>query len=162
MILYLLARAIRLYGVPQWFKKYSVVIYTICSLVLGCSAFFLQKIGHGDANSIVYAYSNPIVILSSVAFFMMFENKTFNSKFINHIAKSTLAILFGHGAIFFLYTKQFKYLYDNYDGFQVVAYWALAIALVFVASIITDQLRLLLWKLINNHLKIHIKNDNIF
>ena len=93
---------------------------------------------------------------------MIFEQMDIQSNFINHIAKSTLAVLLGHSAIFFLYTKQFKYLYDNFSGIQVVVLWALAIALVFCASIMIDQIRLLLYKPIENLLKAKIKNNNLF
>ena len=109
-----------------------------------------------------FAYSNPLVILSSVAFLMMFEKLHIQSKFINHIANSTLACLLGHTEIFFLYTKQFRYLYGHFDGLLIVGYWALAIMVVFVSSVLVDQLRLLLWRPMNNWLKNHIKNDLIF
>jgi hypothetical protein len=162
MVLYLLARYIRLYGLPNWIKYYSPLIYIFCSLFIGIIAYMDKAMGLNGVGGIMFAYSNPIVILSSVAFLLMFERMSLHSKFINHIAKSTLAVLLGHSAIFFLYTKQFKYLYDNYSGIEVVVYWALAIAIVFVASILIDQLRLILWKPISNWLTIHIQNNNIF
>ena len=160
-VLYLLARAIRLYDLPQWFKKTSPLIYIVCSLILGFMSQAGIMTGH-DISKLCYSYINPIVILSSVAFLMIFEQMDIQSNFINHIAKSTLAVLLGHSAIFFLYTKQFKYLYDNFSGIQVVVLWALAIALVFCASIMIDQIRLLLYKPIENLLKAKIKNNNLF
>ncbi len=160
-ILYLLARAIRLYSLPQWFKKISPLVYIVCSLILGFAAQAGIIMGH-DISKLCYSYINPIVVLSSVAFLTIFEQMHIQSKFINHIAKSTLAVLLGHSAIFFLYTKQFKYLYDNFSGIQVVAFWALAIIIVFGASIMIDQIRLLLYKPIENILKAKIKNNSIF
>lgn len=162
LILYLLARAIRLYGLPAWIKKYSLLIYISCSVLLALMGqTFLWKGYENAIIVLVFADNNPVVILSSVAFLMIFERMSFQSKFVNHVAKSTLACLLGHSAIFFLYTKQFKYLYQHFSGIQVVAYWILAIMVVFVASILLDQLRLLLWKPINNWLKTHIKSDII-
>ena len=160
-ILYLLARYIKLYGLPQWFKKSSLLMYVICSFALVVLNYLSFRFGH-PVPKLVFTYNNPIVIVSSVAFLMMFEKITFTSKFINHIAKSTLAILLGHTAIFFIYTKQFKYIYDNYSGIQVVGYWALAIAIVFCASIAIDQLRLLIYKPIEDYLKKHIQQNEIF
>lgn len=152
-ILYLLARTIRLYGIPEWFKRFSPLIYIVCSVLAGLMIHF-GMIG------LTMSYINPVLILSSVAFLMMFERLDFQSTFINHIAKSTLACLLGHGAIFFLYTKQFKYLYNNFTGIDLIVYWIIAIAVVFVLSILIDQLRLLMWKPFNGWLKKHIK-DNI-
>lgn len=161
-VLYLLARYIRLYGLPTWFKKHSLLIYLFFSLSLGGVAYLGKMTGHSGIDVFLFAYNNPIVIVSSVAFLSSFERIKIQSKFINHLAKSTLAVLLGHSAIFFLYTKQFKFLYDNFTGIEVVALWALAIAIVFVASILIDQLRLLLWKPINSWLTNHIKNNNIY
>lgn len=161
MILYLLARAIKLYGLPKIFKKYAPIIYVMCAFVLASTTYACQLVGHNGLTKLIFAYSNPLVILSSVAFLMAFERIKINSSLINHIAKSTLAVLLGHSAIFFLYTKQFKYLYDNYSGIQVVGYWALAIAIVFCASIAIDQLRLLLYNPIEKLMKHKIKNNEI-
>lgn len=161
-ILYLLARAIKLYGLPKWFSKYSLIIYFVCSLTLAFSGQFVNKFVDKDVSFLVFSYINPIVIISSLAFFMSFERLHVHSKFINHIAQSTLAILLGHTAIYFLYTKQFNYLYNHFSGIQVVVYWALAIAIVFFVTLAIDQIRLLLYKPIKKWIKGNIQNDDIF
>lgn len=161
IVLYLLARAIKLFGIPEWFMKLSPIIYVFCSIILGVASQFLAILGH-DAPGLCYSYINPIVIISSVAFLMMFERLKIQSIFINHIAKSTLAVLLGHSAIFFLYTKQFKYIYDNFSGFQLVCYWTFAIVIVFCSSVMIDQLRLIMYKPIERFLKAKIKNNFLF
>ena len=160
-ILYLLARAIKLYGLPQWFKKHSALIYIGCSVVVGLWLHVGALKGH-DLTALCISYINPVVIVSSVAFLMMFEKMHFQSEIVNHIAKSTLAVLLGHTAIFFLYTKQFKFIYENFAGWKVVGYWCLAIVVVFCASIALDQLRILIYNPIERLLKRKIKNNNIF
>lgn len=160
-IIYLIGRAIRLHGLPKLFMKYSMFIYLICSLFLGVIAKLLLETGHIGASRLCFAYICPIVIVSSIAFFSYFEKLSFKSAFINHIAKSTLAVLLGHSAIFFLYTKQFKFLYENFKGVEVVMYWIIAVAIVFGLSIIVDQLRQLLYKPISDTLERRIKNDVI-
>lgn len=160
-ILYLLARAIRLYGLPSWFKKISPLVYVGCSLTLGFAAYFGTRMGLYVIN-LCFSYINPLVLLSSIAFLTMFEQMHFQSRFINYIAKSTLAVLLGHSAIFFIYTKQFKFLYDNYSGVQVIAYWSLAILIVFCASIAIDQLRILLFRPLEQLINKRIKNNLIF
>lgn len=161
MTLYLLARAIKLYGLPKIFKKLCPYIYVICSFFLGFAAYVCQITHHNETIKIVFAYNNPIVILSSVAFLMTFEKMTMHSTFINHISKSTLACLLGHTSVVFLYTRQYKYLYDHYAGFELVGYWIMATVIVFVASIAIDQLRLLIYNPIGSYLKNHIKQDEI-
>lgn len=160
-ILYLMARTIRLYGLPRWFKRTSVLIYMGCSILLGLIAYIGTMKGF-DVIRICYSYNNPIVVISSVAFLMFFAHINIQSKLVNYIAKSTLAVLLGHSAIFFLYTKQFRFLYEHFSGFQVIAYWALAIIIVFCASIAIDQLRILLYKPLEELMKKRIKNNNIY
>ena len=133
----------------------------MCSIVIASTAYGCQLVGHNSITKIIFAYSNPLVILSSVAFLIAFEKLKIHSSLINHLAKSTLAVLLGHTSIVFLYTKQFKYLYDNYSGLQAAGYWALAIAIVFCASIAIDQLRLLLYNPIEKLIKQKIKNNEI-
>ena len=163
LILYLLARAIRLYGLPQWFMRASPFIYIGCSLLIAFMGTVLLWQGYENKVGWAFHDNNPIVILSSVAFMMTFEQlKIGQSKFINHIAKSTLAVLLGHSAIFFIYTKQFKYLYDIFSGIKLVGCWALAIIIVFCASIAIDQLRLLMWKPIEMQLRKRIKKNELF
>lgn len=160
-ILYLLARTIRLHGLPQWFKRLSPIVYLGCSLALGFVAYFGSLRGL-NAQRYIFAYTNPLVIISSVSFLMMFGQMSIQSKTINYFAKSTLAILFGHSAIHTIYANQFTYLYHHYSGIQVVTYWALAITIVFCASIAIDQLRILLYNPIERFTKKRIKNNNIF
>ena len=161
VILYLLARAIRLHGLPQWFKRNSPLVYIACSLVLGFIAYIGNLRGL-NAQRYIFAYTNPFVIISSVAFLMIFGQMSFQSKAINYFAKSTLAILLGHSAIHTLYANQFTYLYKYLSGIQVVVYWALAIIIVFSASIAIDQLRILFYNPIERLLKKRIKNNDIF
>ncbi len=163
LILYLMSRTIRLYGLPMWFKRLSPFIYIGCSLLLAFMGWVVLLNGYENKVGWVYFDNNPIVILSSLAFLVTFEQMNIGqSKFINHIAKSTLAVLLGHSAIFFIYTKQFKYLYDNFSGIQVMGFWVLAIIVVFCASIAIDQLRLLMWKPIEMQLRKRIKKNELF
>ena len=147
---------------PEWFKKYSPIIYIICSFLIAGVAQAAVYLGHGGIIGLYYSYINPVVVISSVAFLMMFEGIKIQSNVINHLAKSTLAVLLGHSAIFFLYTKQFRYLYEVFDGIEVVVYWTLAVLLVFCVSIALDQIRLLMYKPIEIFLKKHIKQNEIF
>lgn len=160
--LYLLARYIRLYGVPQWFRRRSLLIYLLCSLVLSGVAFLCIKIGH-PVTKWIYSYSNPLIILSSVSFLLMFERIHMeDNRIINHIAKSALAVLLGQSAITFLYCNQFRYLFTHFSSAKRIVFWVLSVAVVFVASIAVDQVRQLIWKPIDRSLRMHIKKNELF
>jgi hypothetical protein len=110
----------------------------------------------------LYAYNCPLVVLSSVAFLISFERMDVKpSRFINHIAKSSLAVLLGHTVILYLYKAQFKYIYTNYDGILLIAYWILSIASVYCAIVMIDQIRLLAYHPIDSFIKRKIKNNEI-
>lgn len=161
LILYLLARTIRLHGLPERFKRMSPFIYVGCSFLMAFLGIVLLRLGHENRVRWLFYDNNPIVIISSVAFLMSFERMKVDSSLVNHIAKSTLAVLLGHSAIFFLFTKQFDYLYNHFNGFKVVGYWTVAIFVVFTASVLIDQFRMFLWEPMDNWLKQHIKTDKI-
>jgi hypothetical protein len=160
--LYLLARFIRLYGVPQWFRKRSFTIYLLCSLLLSTIALLFIEFGHPKTR-ILYAYSNPIIVLSAISFLITFEKMPLKeNRVINHFAKSTLAVLLGHSAILFLYTGQFRFLITHYSGLKVVFLWGGVVLIVFFSSILLDQLRLLIWTPIENKLRQVIKRNELF
>lgn len=73
-----------------------------------------------------------------------------------------MEVVYYNIAIFFLYQKQFKYIYDNFSGLQAAAYWSISIAIVFCACIAIDQIRLLIYRPIDKMMKAKIKNNNIF
>ncbi len=161
LTIYLIARYIRLYGLPLWFRKWSLFIY-IFSTFLVATAYYAKKNGlYMPFN--IYELSNPITNISSFAFFSLFEQWNIgNSKVINHVAKSTLSILLGHVAIGFLYRSQFSYIYNQYDGLQLVVYWIIAIVTLLISIVIFDQLRIMLYKPIGANLKRVIKNNELF
>lgn len=163
-ILYLLARTIRLCGLPIWFKKFALLIYVLCSFIIAGLMYVMVNTGHNSPDAVQWlmAYVNPIVIIESVAFFSMFEQLKIQSRFINHVAKSTLAVLFGHVAILTIFCKQFLYIYGHFSGVYLVVYWALSIFLVFCASIAIDQIRILLYAPIEKIIKQKITQNEIF
>lgn len=155
-VMYLIGRAIKLFGVPVILRNNSVFFYLLSSLMTAILAFNVNHF------RIPFAYNSPFVIIASVCFLISFERISFSSRFINHIAKSTLAILFGHASIIAVYKLQFGWLYNHYFGLTQVLYWIFALTIVFVASVLIDQLRLLFWKPINQWLKRVIINNHIF
>lgn len=155
--LYLLARAIKLYGLPEWFKKLSPLIYLSCSILLVVGSQYTR--GDIFGRTWWFAYNNPIVILSSVAFLICFERLKFQSKFVNHIAKSTLALLLGHAINSFLYSKPFIFIYDNYSGVKMMALWFAAILVAFCIIVSIDQIRLFLYGYIQRYVNRIIKQN---
>ncbi len=158
IIIYLLARAIKLYGLPQWFRKYNIYIYVLSSLITAIMTFKLDNMRFW-----CIAYTNPFVIISSVAFFSIFESMSdWNSKVINRVAKSMLACLLGHLGLTILYTAQFKYLYAQYSSISLIALWVSAVLVAFFVCVLIDQLRIMLWQRIETSIRKFITNNELF
>lgn len=161
MMIYLLARYIKIYGVPKVIRNFGGTIYLIMSVLTASIAWLSIQIGH-PAQPILYSYNSPLVILASVGFFMVFERRKFDSPVVNYLAKSVLSVLLGHSAIFIWYTAQFKYLYFNYSGMTRIGLWTMSLLIVLIACVLIDQIRILIWEPSSKYLKQHIKHNDIF
>lgn len=162
-VIYLLARYIRLYGIAKWIRKSSLTIYVICSVFIGFEAYILLYRYSGSVhnvsnviNFIAYSYCNPLVILSSVAFFLTFEKMEIGYlKVINSVAQSVLAVLLIHSSSTLnpqmkLYFRNILYE-GNYGGI-VVFLWVLGILGIFIISILIDSVRIYFYKLVGQWL----------
>jgi len=147
-ILYLIARYIRLYDVPIILTKYSGVLYWGCVIALILESIIGIALGYPRLLERVYAYNNPIVILSAMCFFLYFRKLNIhNSNFINHIAKSTLGVLLFHAAIpaypvIWEYMKQIFISFANEISPINVFLWGVIILAIFFVAVAVDQFRL--------------------
>lgn len=166
-ILYLLGRYISLYGFPSVIIKWSGTLYLVSTFVISVLAYCILLLGWRTDIMIptFYEYTNPLIIFSAVCFILFFTKlRVGQSKFINHLGKSTLAVLLIHTMEPFTSWRKmlFTNLWQNYSGIQLILYWALSIMAIFIVCCLIDQIRLLLWKPIQNYLNFRIKRNEIF
>lgn len=151
MILYLIGRSVKMYGVPIFVQKHCVVLYIVTSIVLAAIYYVGVYFGHGGGARKMLSYSSPLVIFSALCFLLIFvKMKISTSKVINHISKSVLAVLLVHAcreASVYLHS-QYEFLFANYSGGWVVILWIIAILTTFVFAVILDQFRIFSWKII--------------
>lgn len=156
--LYSIGRYLAIYG--QKFvensKKYILfVIYILCSVFNSCIMIFWH-IDLGMNRPYMLAYNNPLVIISSIAFFLIFLKMKFYNNYINIIAKSTLAVLLIHTHPIlkkhFIMINQF--LFKNHDFLTYFIIDLLLLSIVFISAILIDRIRLALEKRIFVFLKI--------
>lgn len=146
--LYMLARYMRLYPVKLWkcSKWVDAMIYAGYVVILTVAMFVAKKAGiKGGA---LYFYSCPLVILGAMHFMLFFTKlPSFKSKFVNWIAISAFAIYLTHSSSFlaYFYDNQILKWFNNESVFPFIIYTASLIAVVFIASIIIDKLRIALW-----------------
>lgn len=156
MILYLIARYVRLYGFPWFFRKYHIWIYISCSLLIAagliCAVAF-----HFHPRGAAYwllKYDNPLVICSSLGLFAYFEQLQIqNNKVVNYIASSSIAVLLLHTSPCFSHyvVTQFHGIFSQYSGVILVLAWGGIILFEYLVAIAIDQIRLFVErKWINN------------
>ena len=99
-ILYLLGRYINIYGLPQFINRWSGFLYLLTTLIISLFAYGLLGLGLRLSSDLIptfYEYTNPLIIFSAVCFLLFFAKlKIGQSKVINQLGKSTLAVLLIH------------------------------------------------------------------
>ncbi len=142
--MYLLGAYIQRYGQRLFAPRYRYIwlgLYLFCSIVYGFIPMLNIRILHWQT----FAYTNPILILSSVSFFYFIVSFQFQSTFINHIAKSAIAVYLIHEALGF--KGLFYFLSSVSADFPewMKLLWLLGMAVgCFVGIIVLDQVRRLI------------------
>lgn len=98
MLYYLIGRYVRLYGVPQFIRKNSVMLYIVGSIVLIGTYYFVVKYGFGRFANRILMTSSPLIMFNAACVLLTFERINIHSKVINHVSKSVLAVLLLHAS----------------------------------------------------------------
>ncbi len=150
--LYLLARYLYLNPVCWLSKrKRCLISYIFLSAIPALAGWLLVRfdIYTNYAIPIAFSFINPVVILASIALFFVFHNsKAGYSKVINWIAVSTFSVYIIHinGFVFHWFQEGVWFFYSH---FPIILRWLLVLcflALVFIACVLFDKLRILAWK----------------
>jgi surface polysaccharide O-acyltransferase-like enzyme len=151
MLYYLIGRYVRLYGVPQFIRKNSVLLYIVGSFVLVGAYYFVVKYGFGHFANKILMTSSPLIMFNAACVLLTFERINIQSKVINHISKSVLAVLLLHSckAGMGILRPIYQAIFDNYSWGWTLCLWTITIAGTFAVCVIIDQLRLVSY----NHLQ---------
>ncbi|MBQ0114709.1 MAG: acyltransferase [Bacteroidales bacterium] len=148
--LYLLARYIRLYPCRLWqLNKWAdAAIYAAYVVVLTVVMFIIKK--NGGRGGVLYFYTCPLLIVGAVHFMLFFTKlPSFSSKVINWIAISAFSIYLTQSSSFIacFYDKAILGWFNTEPRGTFILYTAGLIIAVFVASILVDKVRIVLWNL---------------
>lgn len=180
IFMYLIGAYIRRYPIEEnyIFKKLSpkllqillISIYFVSGLlnylIVRCSFSFdginsiLSELARVIRNSAI-AYSNPLIIIQSIAYFGFFGTLKLQSKFINKISSLTLGVYLIHENSFIrehLYTWTRVNVYPV-TSYSFIGYIFLVAITIFTICIIIEWFRQILFKFIYN-LKISEKTRN--
>ena len=147
--LYMLGRYVRLYR--PFYTRYSykkdLSLYGIIVLATAVTAFALTYSGHCKDN-IIYEYTSPFIILSSLFLLLAFSKMHFHNNVINWIAGSAFAVYLFHANRYFLnkvFCKKIAVWSNSMGTLPFITHTFLWIMLVFTVSILIDKIRVVLW-----------------
>ena len=171
---------IGLYLIGQYLRKYppefshsktsSLLLYFIMTLCIAI-LFTANKILSGNTKTYFYliggCYSNPFVILQSVALFFIFKNITFHNKIVNWCSISTLSVYLSHmhPDLKQLYYSHTASLY-NLNIFNRFIHLFILFTVIFILSILIDKIRICSFNficlLIDKHKNMHKDALNMY
>lgn len=153
--LYLLGRYLRLYLSPRLGEKYSK--WKLASIWIGISVLICATLWTCTLTSqtattylvnILFAYTNPLVIIASSALLLCFARMKFQSYVVNWLALGSFAAYLVHQQLYV--RPHFFHWFTDLDArFGTLAYMALAllsILAVYLFSCLLDTLRRTVWK----------------
>lgn len=150
--LYILARYVRLHLNIHKEKSLFLFLYLIIGFGLGLIAFTLAAFDIKIYGRLL-TYTDPLVIIEAVCLVIFFSKLNIQSKFINYIATSCLAIYLLHANELVLrpyYFGQIKFWSEKYPAIQTFAYSVVWISFFAILSILLDQIRKKVWSKIES------------
>ncbi len=92
----------------------------------------------------LFTYTNPLVILQTVALFLFFRQLKFESNLINHIAKGSLAVYLLHVHPLVLHDYYGRWVFDLYQSEHRLTFTAAFVTLmigIFALAVLLDGIR---------------------
>ena len=159
MGLYLLARYVRLHSGALWQRnrRFDLTVYLLFVLLNTLCAFATARLGVPLGTALCFAYTNPFIILASLHFLLFFSKISFRSRLVNEVSVSCFAIYLVHSNAFLAdpcYDDLILGWFRTLSTIPFLGHVVLLMAAVFVASILFDRVRILLWQPLSRKLPI--------
>ena len=145
-----------LYLLANYLKKYCnvekmpLLLVFIVFVILNTSVAYLSTyFDRGAYVQRLYAYNSPLVILASVAVFLLFTKIRLKNKIVNYIAISSFAAFLFHANHFFINEVYVSSLKKWFVEDTIILFSLKTIVLVFLCfslAIIIDKFRIYIWE----------------
>ena len=160
--LYALARYIRLY--PSKYTTLSSKVYFLLfffmALICGTTIYLLTSLGADFLIGRFYTYVSPIVIISSLLLLLAFSRLSFTNKLVNWVASSCFAVYLLHvnPNVVGYFCQAVNEIVGGGEGIMMLVPLFVFLSVVFIASVLIDKIRILLWGGLNDFV---LKTKNI-
>ncbi|MCQ4913693.1 acyltransferase family protein [Bacteroides nordii] len=150
--LYVLARTCRINSekLSKYKGSFYGFAYLILIILIALIAIFGIYTGKSAFCSMMYAYSNPLVIASSMLLVYWFSTFSIQSKIINWVAASSLTVYLIHMHYYVknLYRDEITDLWTSYSHLTAILLIIVLCIGVFVLSVLVDKIRIACWNYI--------------
>lgn len=148
--LYLLARYVRI-NQPGWSKlkrSSDFLVYLVCALINGVAIFFAAYMDNDTYIERFMAYSNPLVITSSMFILLFFSKLSFQIRTVNWIAKSCLAVYLMHHIVWTYGVHEWVLQVINSNLSGILSFLVIVGILIgfYIVAILCDKLRIFVWE----------------
>jgi len=158
--IYVLGRYLRKIDLNNVKRKrlYLITGYILSGLINLLMAYIAIEVGWGQhADLHVFAYNNPLVILSSCFFMLLFTTFNIQSNWINRIASSSLAVYIFHMYFWDIIRRQIVIQAGELSTGLFLLWAVCAICAIYILAILVDKVRMFIMrpveKVIGRHLK---------
>lgn len=138
-------------------KVFDILVFILCIFANTVLGIYVLHINRQSGYSLIYAYNNPITIIGALYLLLVFSKiKLRHNKIINILAGGsfTAYLIHTNRYVFPYFSQGIQHIYNNSYGLLCIAAILLYIILVYVASVIVDFPRLLIWNKISNKLNV--------
>ena len=132
---------------------YDMGIYLVLSILIALIGFFGIYFRIDGLNTQLLAYSDPIVIASSLYLLLFFTKINIQSSVINFISASSFAVFLLHlnpNFYFKAFKEPIQSMDTTYPPLQLLGIITVFLIAIFILSIIVDQIRIILWNAISS------------
>lgn len=161
IFLYMIARYVYLHvNLDTQNKKHVQMrflsLYIVLSLVLGLTILLLHHFHFTRWTYKIWYHNNPLLILSSVSMIIIFSLIKINSKKINYLAKSCLAVyliqdgLFVGGYLYMYADKIYLYIQQSVGEFLAILSLVVMSLILLFSGIFIDKIRMIITNPIEN------------
>ncbi len=154
--LYALARyarlhPVRLFQFPAIFDIAVIIATTILSTVIALFLFAFESKFIPQAT-----FNNPLVIIASLYWVLLFSKIPFKNRFVNWMGKSSFAIYLTHcqPLLFVILVRSMGTYYSTHKPIEYLGMTFLMIVGIVIGSILMDQVRILFWNTLNKAVKL--------
>lgn len=149
--LYLLSGFVRKYvDLSNCDKSLYLIGYLCCSSLLTLIYMFSIYLDLNVISSRINAYSNPLIILSSLLLLLYFSQIKFRSRIVNFVGISSFAVYLLHcnPNVFNLYVDSIETIGADSNGMEFLLV-PVVICIWFISAVLIDKLRIIIWSWIS-------------